>query len=316
MTARPAQPHAKRPPGAFLREALTAMRPAQWTKNLVVLAALAFAWGERARPAHVATVGAVQSALLAVAVFCLISSAVYIFNDLCDIEADRRHPRKKERPIAAGRLSTRQARVLAGALLLAGGLIARWLLPPSFLLLAGAYVAMQAAYSAFLKRIPLVDMVVIASGFVMRAMAGAFAVQLRISPWLLVCTFLLALFLAVCKRRCEKAALGNGAADQRPALEQCSLPLLDQLVATSAGATITGYAMYTLASETIEKFGTHAMAFTIPFVVFGIFRYMNLLYRHDQCEQPERILLGDPPLIGSILLYGATILLIFASHAS
>ncbi len=297
-------------PGGW-RDALAALRPDQWTKNLLVLAALGFAWGDRARPDHVATAGTVLAVALAALVFCALSSAVYILNDLLDIEADRAHPLKRLRPIAAGRLAIPRARLMAGLLLLAAAAVSCAWLPRPFLGVAALYVAIQALYSACLKRAALTDLVVIAGGFVLRAMAGAFAARVDISPWLLLCTFFLALFLAAGKRRHEKAALADGSAQQRPSLEKYSLDLLDRLVSITAAVTIVAYAMYTLAPETVLKFGTHAMGFTLPFVVFGVFRYLDLLYRHAKGDQPEKVLLTDIPLLINILLYAGTVWVIF-----
>ncbi len=293
------------------RAALEALRPAQWTKNLLVLAALGFAWGDRARPDHVAAPATVAGVLLAAIVFCAVSSAVYLVNDLLDIEADRAHPLKRHRPIAARRLSPARARLLATALLAGGGLLSLVFLPGPFLAIAAFYVLLQSLYSIALKRIALADIIVIAAGFVLRALAGAYAARVSFSPWLLLCAFFLALFLAVGKRRHEKASLADNNAEQRPSLDRYSLRLLDQLAAITAAVTIVVYALYTQAPETVEKFGTSGMGFTLPFVVFGIFRYLDLLYRHNQGDQPEKALLADRPLLVTIGLYGLTVLAIF-----
>jgi 4-hydroxybenzoate polyprenyltransferase len=174
--------------------------------------------------------------------------------------------------------------------------------------LAG-YVMLQLVYTAWLKRIPLVDIMFIAAGFVMRAVTGALAVSVPISPWLLLCTFLLALFLALCKRRHEKNLLENGSADKhRAVLEKYDPQLMDQLITIVAACTILAYSIYTLLPETVQKFGTHALGITIPLVIFGIFRYLDLVYRHGKGGQPEKILLTDLPLLASIALFGLTVL--------
>ena len=296
-----------------LRDTVVALRPAQWIKNALVLAALIFAWGDHALPPEARTAENVLRALLAAIVFCAVSSAVYVLNDLADRDADRRHPVKRHRPIAAGRISAAQALILALALLLIAMPTAWFALPPLFFVVVWAYIAMQALYSLWLKHTALVDAMIIATGFVLRAIAGAVATGVSFSPWLLMCTFFLALFLAVCKRRNEKAVIQSTQADvaQRRSLGQYDIALLDRLTAITGTSTTVVYAMYTMAPETVEKFGSHAMGLTLPFVVFGLFRYLDLVYRHQKGDQPEKILLTDPPLIVSMLLYVASVILIF-----
>lgn len=287
---------------------LAALRPNQWTKNAVVAAAFFFAAGDRFQSLPLAA-SAVRT-VLAVAVFCIVSSGIYVFNDLLDREADRAHPEKRFRPIAAGRIAPASAWVLC-ALLLAGGLSAAACLGLAYLYTVTAYVVIQFVYTLWLKRVAMVDILIIASGFVLRAMAGAFALHVGISSWLLLCAFLLALFLAVCKRRHEKDQAGDNAASQRDVLSRYDSRLLDQLTAIIASATIVSYALYTLSPATVEKFGTSAMGFTIPFVIFGIFRYLDLVYRHRKGDRPEMILLTDWPLLLGIAAYGAAVLAIF-----
>jgi 4-hydroxybenzoate polyprenyltransferase len=280
-----------------------ALRPSQWAKNVVVLVPAFFALWDRAQQ-KAAVAGRLWPVVLATVAFCLASSGIYVLNDLCDVAQDRLHPRKRFRPLAAGRLSPVVARSMVPVLLLSAaalGLMAH----PRFLAVLGLYVAMQVCYSLGLKRVGLLDVFVIAAGFVLRAIGGAEAAQVRVSAWLLLCTFLLALFLAVCKRRHEKANLLDGGAGHRAALEQYDLRALDQYIAITAAATVISYAVYTLAPETVEKFGTRALGFTVPFVVFGVFRYMDLLYRQSEGERPEKVLLTDPPMIATVLLYAA-----------
>jgi len=297
----------------FLVSLLTAMRPTQWTKNAVVLAALAFGYGDKAQ--HLELLSGLRLALPAALLFCLCSSGVYLINDLIDMKSDREHPAKRYRPIASGRISPIQAGITA-AILLATAFAGGWLLSRPFLTVILAYVALQVVYSLFLKRVALLDVFIIASGFVLRAIAGAAVFQdppVPISPWLLLCTFLLALFLALCKRRQEKGSIESAAsARQRISLQKYDLQLLDQLIAAVSAATIVTYAIYTLWPETVAKFGSSQLGFTIPIVMFGIFRYLDLLYRQDKGDRPEKLLLTDVPLLLTVIAYGTAALLIFS----
>lgn len=286
-----------------------AMRPAQWTKNAVVGAAFFFAFFDRTRDTPL-TVRDGVAVLPGVLVFCLLSSAVYILNDLRDIEADRQHPVKRLRPIAAGQVS-RAAAAATGLGLLLCALAGSWFVSPRFGTTALAYVVLQIAYTFLLKRVAFVDLNVIAAGFVLRAIAGAVIfTDVTISPWLLLCTYLLALFLGLCKRRHEKELLNGSDTGHRESLGIYDARLLDQLIAMTSGATIVVYSIYTLWPETVGKFGTSALGFTIPFVVFGIFRYLELVYRHGRGGRPEKVLLTDVPLLIDLALYGLSVLTI------
>ena len=290
---------------------LRAMRPSQWIKNLVVLAAYFFARWDPEQHGHAAGGDAVARVVLAALVFCLVSSAIYLINDIRDVAADRAHPLKRLRPIAAGTLRVDTA-WLAAAVLLALGLGGTWWLPASFRLLICAYLALQAAYTFGLKRVALLDVFMIAMGFVLRAIGGALAIDVRISPWLLLCTFLLALFLGLCKRRHEKLLLDDdGAQQHREALAGYDGRLLDLLIGIAASATVVAYALYTLSPETVARFGTSRLGLTIPFVVFGVFRYLDVAYRHEEGGRPEKVLLTDRVLIITILLYALTALAVF-----
>ena len=296
--------------GDSLKALAQALRPSQWTKNAVVLAAFFFALGDPEQHIELAdAVIAVPAALL----FCLISSGIYLLNDLLDVESDRKHPLKMHRPIAAGRVALPVAGAAAIALIAAGLLGAR-ALSPGFAAVAGGYVAIQVVYSVGLKRIALVDILVIATGFVLRAMAGAVVLGAEISAWLLLCAFLLALFLALCKRRHEKMLLNDDGAEHRASLEKYDQRLLDQLIAIVSAATIVSYAIYTLAPDTVTKFQTRKLGFTIPFVIFGIFRYLDLVYRHKKGGRPETILLRDIPTLINLVLYGACVVTLFLCH--
>lgn len=289
---------------------LRAMRPTQWTKNGIVAAAFFFAYWDRLRtePLSLRDLGTVIPAVL---LFCLTSSAVYIVNDIFDKKADSHHPLKKNRPIASGALPVGIACIAATALF-ALSFIGSVLLSKSFATVILSYVVLQLIYSSGLKRVPLLDVMMIASGFVLRALGGAVALSgITISPWLLLCTFLLSLVLALCKRRHERLLLDESSENrQRPGLEKYDSCLLDQLIAITASATITAYAIYTMWPETVRKFGTHRMGFTIPFVIFGVFRYLDIAYRHGKGERPEKVLLTDIPILVDIALYAVAVAVI------
>jgi 4-hydroxybenzoate polyprenyltransferase len=284
-----------------------AMRPAQWTKNLLVLAAFFFAFWDRSQPLPL--LASLARVIPAALLFCLTSSSVYLLNDIRDADADRRHPVKRFRPVACGDLSPGAA-LLAAMIMLASSCGAAWLLSSRLALVLASYTIIQLVYTLGLKRVALVDVLVIAGGFVLRAIAGAVVLDVAISPWLLLCTFLLALFLALCKRRHEKILVPSEANAYRPSLDRYDRLLLDQLIAIVSGATIVSYALYTLSADTVAKFGTPNLGFTIPFVVFGIFRYLDLVYRKEQGGRPERILLTDLPLLVDLGLYAAAVAVI------
>ena len=290
-----------------LMDILRAMRVNQWTKNLVVLAAFVFAFGDKTASISPYTLTRVAAAFV---LFCLASSGIYLINDIRDLAADRLHPTKRFRPIAAGRVTVPTARGLA-ALLIALALTGSLWVSPLFAVVVPAYVLMQFVYTFWLKRIALVDVFIIALGFVLRALGGGVAIQVHISPWLLVCAFLLALFLALCKRRHEKLMV-ESSDDTRACLEEYDTKLLDQLIAIVSASTIVSYAIYTLTPDTVKKFGTSLLSTTIPFVMFGIFRYLDLVYRKEGGGRPEQTLLTDRVLIVDLALYGLTIMAIFA----
>ncbi len=291
---------------AWVRE----LRPAQWIKNAVVPAAYFFAWRDPSQSAHVQGWLPLALEAAAVACFCCVSSGVYLLNDIRDLAADRTHPVKRLRPLAAGEISVPAAQAAAAVLLL-GGLAASRVLPAAFTGVLAGYVLMQLVYTWGLKRIPYVDVFVIATGFVLRAVAGATALTVRISPWLLLCTFLLALFLALCKRRHEKILLEDEGHQHREALAGYDRKLLDIQIGITSSATVVCYAIYTLSAETVQRFGTSGLGLTIPFVIFGIFRYLELVYRHDEGGRPEKVMLTDRVLIATVACYAATALAVF-----
>jgi len=293
---------------AWLRE----LRPAQWVKNGVVPAAYLFARWDPSQQANVQGFWPLALEAAAVACFCCVSSGVYLINDVRDIEADRAHPVKRLRPLASGVIGVNAA-LTAAAFLVLAGLAGSLTLPLAFTWVLGGYCLMQFAYTFSLKRIPYVDVFVIATGFVLRAIAGAAALAVRISPWLLLCTFLLALFLALCKRRHEKILLEDSGTQHREALAGYDRYLLDLQIAITASATLVCYSMYTLSEETVRRFGTNCLGLTIPFVVFGLFRYLELVYRHDEGGRPEKVLLTDKVLIVTVACYLLTVLAVFLS---
>lgn len=289
-----------------------AMRPKQWTKNTVVLAALVFASGDRSQPFDIASFW--WEAVLAAVFFCLASSAIYLLNDIKDVDHDRAHPEKKYRPIASGELAVGAAAVCA-VMLLAVSLGGSWYITPRLTGVIGLYLGLQFAYVYALKKVPLVDTFVIAIGFVLRALAGAVAIDVKISPWLLLCALLLAMFLALCKRRQEMTQEEFDASETRPSLSGYNEKVLDQLIAMIGSATLVCYALYTLWPDTVAKFGSHNLGFTLPFVMFGLFRYVTLVYHHQKGERPEQVLLTDPPLLVTVALYGiATIVILMVGR--
>jgi 4-hydroxybenzoate polyprenyltransferase len=282
-----------------LRAVLVSLRPRQWTKNLLLFAGIIFAaklgdlsrWGE---------------AVAAFAAYCAASSASYLVNDVRDAPHDRLHPSKRLRPIAHGDLSPRLAEALAAALLIAAVLLVAPLGLASILFLC-TFLALQAAYTLSLKHVVLLDVMTIAGLFVVRAAAGAAAVEVRISPWLLLCTALLALFLALAKRRGELVLVGAEATPGRPVLEGYSLALVDQLVTVVAASTVISYCLYTFTAR-----GSKAMMITIPFVLFGVFRYLLLMHARDLGEEPEEVLLRDAPILLCIAGWAVTAAIILS----
>jgi 4-hydroxybenzoate polyprenyltransferase len=284
-----------------LRAIVVSLRPHQWTKNMLVFAALAFS-------KHLFEPRPFLRALLAFGLFCGLSGAVYLLNDIVDVDGDRLHPRKSLRPIASGALAIKAAIALA-ALLAVGCLVGARLLGAAFLGWAGLYLALNLLYSLKLKHVVIVDVLMVSIGFVVRAVAGGEAIGVQISPWLLICTLLLALFLTLSKRRHELTSLSD-ASGHRKILAEYSPYLLDQMIAVVTPSCITAYAVYTTARETIEKFQTDKLVFTLPFVLYGIFRYLYLVHQKDEGGSPTDILMTDRPLLLAVALWAAIIVLI------
>lgn len=294
-----------------------ALRPRQWIKNLIVLAPLLFA-------RQLTNPDAAVRAAAATVVFCLLSGAVYLFNDLWDLESDRHHPTKSRRPLASGRLATGvawpsfvvvAATALLGAWLLSPSLMQEAIGPitakhqsqPSFFTAALAYLLLHVAYSTRLKHIVVLDVMLVAMGFVLRAIAGAAVIAVEISNWLLVCTIFLSLFLVLAKRRHELLLLAADAKEHRTTLGEYDPSLLDQMIAVTASACLISYALYTMAPETIEKFHTDRLYVTIPFVVYGLFRYLYLIHRRDQGGDPSASLLHDRPILLAVSLWALVV---------
>ncbi len=289
---------------------LRALRVNQWTKNAVVFAAWFFAVADASQAAMARGIRPFLLVCAMAGSFSLVSSAFYLLNDVSDYDADRLHPVKRLRPIAADLISKIDAVRVALALFAVG------LLFPCYLVLRQPdrtwgfaviliYTVMQCAYTGFLKKIPYVDVMVIAAGFVLRAVAGAAAMDVRISPWLLLCAFALSLFLALCKRRHEIAV----AAASRAALKGYHPRVLDTLIGLSALGALGIYTQYTLAADTVARFGTRALAFTAIFVALGLARYIRLLYAKEDVGRPERVLLTDKILWLILAGYGLTAVL-------
>jgi len=281
---------------------LTSLRPGQWTKNLLVFAGLLF--GRR-----LSDPSAVLAAVAAFSVFCLLSGVVYIVNDIADRESDRRHPLKARRPIASGALplTAAAAAAIAAAVAALAGAAA---LGMPFLAIAVIYLVLQSLYSISLKHVVIIDVLTLAIGFVLRAVAGAVAVNVEISHWLLVCTILLALFIALAKRRHEIVLLAGGAVEHRPILGEYSAYLLDQMIAVVTASTLIAYVFYTISPETQEKFGTPWLGLTIPFPLYGIFRYLYLVHRRDGGGSPADLLLTDRPLLLCVAVWALAVALI------
>jgi 4-hydroxybenzoate polyprenyltransferase len=288
------------------RDLIQEMRVRQWTKNTVLFAGVVFSHRFTELPD---LLGAFQGFWA----FSFLASSVYVLNDLIDAEKDRVHPKKRLRPIAAGRISPRSARVLL-VILLAAGFAISWPLGTGFLVTAGVYYVLNIAYTLHLKHVVILDVMIIALGFVLRAVAGVQALSDReeISPWLLICTLFLALFLAVCKRRQERVLLAESAEDHRKTLEEYPPELVDQLIPVVTAATVISYAIYTVSPITVAKFGTENLVYTIPFVVFGVFRYLYLVFRHQRGGSPSEVLLTDLPTLVNVLVWGATVIFILS----
>jgi 4-hydroxybenzoate polyprenyltransferase len=277
------------------------MRPKQWTKNGVVFAALIFSQ-------HLGDPSSVERSALAFVIFCFLSSAVYLLNDVFDLANDRAHPDKCRRPVAVGEVPPVLA-VATGLSLGAGALLAGYFLSPRLAAIGAVYLVSNLLYSIWLKKVVILDVMVISMGFVLRAVAGGLVIQVEVSAWLILCTILLSLFLALCKRRQELNQLEN-ATEYRGILKEYSIEYLDQMITIVTAATIVAYSSYTLSADVQQKLGTAYLYLTVPFVIYGIFRYLYLIHRKEMGGSPTEALLADRPLLGSIMLWVAAAVLI------
>jgi 4-hydroxybenzoate polyprenyltransferase len=282
---------------------LELLRPAQWSKNLILFAAVLFS------PARVVIESphVVVQALQGFAAFCLLSSAVYALNDLLDLKADREHPKKKSRPLPSGRVSTNMAATLA---LLLGGIGIAWafFIDSYFGIVAVIYLAVNLAYSLGLKQAVILDVLLLSMGFVLRAVGGVAVIRsmlpdVYLSYWLILCAFLLSLFLALAKRRHEIALLGDAAASHRASLANYSLTFIDQMLSALAAATLVAYSLYTISDDTVHRYGTRALFWTLPFVVYGLFRYLYLIYNRGEGGDPSKLLVKDRATLINVALW-------------
>lgn len=277
---------------------LTALRPRQWIKNAAVFAPLLFA-------KTLFDSDRLVRALVAAVAFCLLSGGVYVLNDWVDRERDRLHPEKRLRPFASGALGGRTAVTLLLGSWLTGGLLAR-ALPWRFAAVCGGYLVLQLSYSLFLKRWAVLDVGTIALGFVLRVVGGGVAIEVPVSNWLYLCTLLLAVFLGFAKRRHELSSLQGSADAHRSNLADYSLPMLDQMISVAAAACVVSYGLYTVAPDTVAKVGSDRLKLTVPFVLYGVFRYLFLIHRRGMGGSPERVLFTDRAMILTVLLFALT----------
>jgi len=286
----------------MLRALLKTMRPKQWAKNVFLMAALVF-------DRKLSNTLAILHTILGVLAFSLVASVVYIVNDIADVEADRQHPTKRNRPIAAGKLSIPIAWTAAVILLLIAFPLAYWL-SPSFAVITFVYLALNLTYSKWIKHIILLDIIVLASFYVIRVAAGVALIDVvRFSPWIYIFTTFLALLMGTGKRRAELSEIADGPNAQRRVLDGYTLSFLDQLITLASGMTIITYSMYTFSAPNVPE--NHAMMLTIPFIIYAIFRYQYLLQVKGTGSAPEEIVLADRPLQAAIALWGITVLIVF-----
>ncbi len=278
-----------------IREIFKTIRPAQWIKNFFVFTPLLFSQ-------NLFNAGLFARSFSGFVIFCAASGAVYLVNDVLDRERDRCHPAKASRPIAAGRLSVRAALITA---VMDMGLCsaAAWVLSVRFFAFLTAYLMINILYSLFLKDVVILDVMLIASGFVLRVLAGSAAISVPTSHWLVLCTGLIALFLGFSKRRHELVLQENQAGNSRKVLWHYSPYFLDQMIAVVTASTVMSYALYTVSQETVEKFGTANLIYTIPFVLYGIFRYLYLVHRMEKGGNPTRIMFTDGPIIITVIFW-------------
>jgi hypothetical protein len=280
------------------------LRPAQWTKNLFVFGALLF--GQRGAAPAFLDATAIAHAIGAFVVFCALSGVVYLVNDIADRENDRLHPVKRFRPIASGAVAPAMAAATAVVLAL-GALAAAYALRPLFAGVALTYVLLQFLYTGALKHMVILDVIALATGFVLRAAGGAVAIDVPISHWLLILIMLLALFLALSKRRHELVLLADGAGGHRPILQEYSPYLLDQMIGVVTASTLVSYVVYTVSPETVQKFHTDSLGLTLVFPLYGIFRYLYLVHQKEGGGSPSDLLQNDRPLLACVALWAVSV---------
>ncbi len=283
-------------------EVVKSLRVKQWIKNFFLFAPLIFS-------ENVFDIRLLSKTIFAFILFCILSGAAYILNDLQDLDQDKLHPRKSKRPLASGRLGKKPA-FLAFLFLAALGIAGGYLINFRFFTALWVYFIIQVAYSCWLKHVVILDVLLVAIGFLIRVVSGGLAIEVQISPWLLICTFLLALFLALCKRRHELVFLEEEAEIHRPILKEYTPHLLDQMIAVVTASVVISYCLYTISAETIEKFGTGNLIMTVPFVLYGIFRYLYLVHRKDEGGSPEALIIRDKPLLLAVFLWIVSAMLI------
>ena len=285
----------------MLKALIESMRPKQWTKNLLLFVGIIFS-------KNVLQIHLLLNTVIAFGLFCFISGAIYLINDLADIESDKSHPLKSKRPLASGRLPVKVATIVM-TIIIAVTIPLSFILNFQFGLVALAYFLLILAYSLLVKHIVILDVMAVTLGIVLRAVAGAVVIHVSISSWLLICTTFLALFLTLSKRRHELVLLGNNSGEHRKSLIEYNPYLLDQMIAIATASAVISYALYTTSQETVAKFGTRNLIFTLPFVIYGIFRYLYLVHQKNMGGSPELIFIQDRSMIINIFLYCIVVIL-------
>jgi len=283
-------------------EIVKSLRVQQWIKNFFVFAPLIFSQ-------NVFNLPLLIKSSLAFVLFCLLSGAAYILNDIQDLEEDKIHPVKSKRPLVSGKVKKNHA-IIACVFLVLFGLIGAYLLNVHFFIALLIYFILQIAYSGWLKHVVIIDVFLIATGYLIRVIAGGLAIEIQLSPWLFICTILIALFLALSKRRHELVLLDKNAEIHRAILKEYTPQLLDQMISVVTASTVISYCLYTVSSETVAKFGTKNLLFTVPFVLYGIFRYLYLVHQKDEGGSPEALIIKDKPLLVDLFLWISTAMLI------
>ena len=291
----------------IVRGTIRTMRPHQWIKNIFIFGALAFSEEHLWR-----NTSAILTVVAGFFIFCAAASSIYLLNDVVDVEKDRAHPRKRHRPIAAGIVPIPLAMIMAGVMLVVA-LVGAWLVDGDldFMWIILTYLVVQGVlYSYFLKNIVILDIFTIAAGFVLRAISGALVLDIAITPWLLLCMGLLAIFLGLGKRRAELVLLTDGAVTHRKILQEYSIEMIDQMLSIVTAATIIAYTLFTFTSRTMPLEPYPVMMVTVPIVIYAIFRYLYIIHRHGGGGSPEELVLKDIPLAVSILTWGFTVLVL------